>query len=182
MFSSFVSRVFFPRVHAQGPVLSLHLSGSPSHLRFFSTQPPEQAKSIFEFSETTIDGEEVPLEKYRGKVCLIVNVASRCGFTNSNYQQMATLYDKYHDRGEERDDGLFFFFVYFFLGFEILAFPSNQVGCFLVGVFFVDGSFCSLGDRNLVQTRISIGLLARSMVLVIHYFRRLVCFFVLFCF
>ncbi|KAH0666924.1 hypothetical protein KY285_028130 [Solanum tuberosum] len=56
-----------------------------------------------------IQGNEVPLSNYRGKVLLIVNVASKCGLTDSNYKELNVLYEKYKDQG-----------------FEILAFPCNQ--------------------------------------------------------
>ncbi|MCS4559020.1 redoxin domain-containing protein, partial [Shewanella sp. C32] len=54
-------------------------------------------------------GRDVNLSTYKGKVLLVVNVASKCGFTNSNYTQLTELYSKYKDRG-----------------LEILAFPCNQ--------------------------------------------------------
>lgn len=49
------------------------------------------------------------MEKYRGHVLIIVNVASNCGLTESNYKQLQQLYDKYSEKG-----------------LRILAFPSNQ--------------------------------------------------------
>ncbi|RVX21009.1 putative glutathione peroxidase 5 [Vitis vinifera] len=52
---------------------------------------------------------DVDLSVYKGKVLLVVNVASKCGLTDSNYTQLTELYNKYKDRG-----------------FEILAFPCNQ--------------------------------------------------------
>nr|GMD72376.1 probable glutathione peroxidase 2 [Ipomoea batatas] len=69
----------------------------------------DSPKSIFDFSVKDIRGNDVPLSNYRGKVVLIVNVASKCGLTNSNYKELNILYDKYKDQG-----------------FEILAFPCNQ--------------------------------------------------------
>jgi len=54
-------------------------------------------------------GKNVSLEKYHGHVLIIVNVASNCGLTDTNYKQLQQLYNKY------RDNGL-----------RILAFPSNQ--------------------------------------------------------
>lgn len=41
------------------------------------------------------------MREYKGKVLLITNVASQCGFTESNYQGLQKLYDKYHDKGFE---------------------------------------------------------------------------------
>jgi len=72
----------------------------------------KQAKSIFEFSALDIDGNEVSLEKYRGHVCIIVNVASKWGFTAKNYQQFQAMYD---ELGASR-------------GLRILGFPCNQFG------------------------------------------------------
>ncbi|KAK6164715.1 hypothetical protein DH2020_001579 [Rehmannia glutinosa] len=54
-------------------------------------------------------GNDVNLNTYKGKVLLVVNVASKCGFTQQNYTQMTELYSKYKDKG-----------------LEILAFPCNQ--------------------------------------------------------
>lgn len=64
--------------------------------------------SIYNFNATTIDGDEVSLEQYREKVLLIVNTASKCGFT-PQYEGLEKLYEQYKDKG-----------------FEILGFPSNQ--------------------------------------------------------
>lgn len=71
--------------------------------------PSVPQKSIHEFSVKDSKGQEVDLSIYKGKVVLIVNVASKCGFTNSNYPQLTELYTKYKTKG-----------------FEILAFPCNQ--------------------------------------------------------
>ncbi|CAK9164962.1 unnamed protein product [Ilex paraguariensis] len=70
-----------------------------------------QPKSVHEFTVKDAKGNDVDLSIYRGKVLLIVNVASQCGFTNSNYTEMTKLYEKYKDQG-----------------LEILAFPCNQFG------------------------------------------------------
>lgn len=61
-----------------------------------------------DISLTTIDGEQTSLEQFDGKAVLIVNVASRCGFT-PQYAVLEELYKKYSDRG-----------------FTVLGFPSNQ--------------------------------------------------------
>ncbi|OIV92577.1 hypothetical protein TanjilG_02340 [Lupinus angustifolius] len=66
-------------------------------------------QSIHEFTVKDAKDKDVSLKTYEGKVLLVVNVASKCGFTNSNYTQLTELYSKYKDRG-----------------FEILAFPCNQ--------------------------------------------------------
>ncbi|XP_047956200.1 probable glutathione peroxidase 4 [Salvia hispanica] len=72
-----------------------------------SSSVPE--KSIHEFTLKDNKGNDVNLSSYKGKVSLVVNVASKCGFTNSNYTQLTELHLKYKDKG-----------------FEILAFPCNQ--------------------------------------------------------
>ena len=64
--------------------------------------------SIFELKATSIDGREVSLSNYKGKVLLVVNTASRCGFT-PQYKSLEIIYKKY----KERD-------------FIVLAFPSND--------------------------------------------------------
>ncbi|KGN01731.1 glutathione peroxidase [Clostridium novyi A str. 4570] len=64
--------------------------------------------SIYDFKVKTIEGEEIPLEKYKGKVLLIVNTASKCGFT-PQYKDLEELYKKFNSKG-----------------FEILGFPCNQ--------------------------------------------------------
>ncbi|KAL7176874.1 hypothetical protein ACSBR2_030250 [Camellia fascicularis] len=69
----------------------------------------ETPKCIYDFTVKDIRGNDVPLSNYNGKVVLIVNVASKCGLTQSNYNELNVLYEKYKDQG-----------------FEILAFPSNQ--------------------------------------------------------
>ncbi|XVE64852.1 hypothetical protein DITRI_Ditri07aG0135100 [Diplodiscus trichospermus] len=67
--------------------------------------------SIHGFTVKDARGNDVDLSIYKGKVLLIVNVASQCGLTNSNYTELSQLYEKYKDQG-----------------FEILAFPCNQFG------------------------------------------------------
>ncbi|XP_076917665.1 putative phospholipid hydroperoxide glutathione peroxidase isoform X1 [Bidens hawaiensis] len=69
----------------------------------------QSKQSVYDFTVKDAKGQEVDLSQYRGKVLLIVNVASQCGFTNSNYPELITLYQKYK-----------------YKGLEILAFPSNQ--------------------------------------------------------
>ncbi|XP_010525905.1 PREDICTED: phospholipid hydroperoxide glutathione peroxidase 1, chloroplastic [Tarenaya hassleriana] len=68
-------------------------------------------KTVHDFTVKDIDGEDVSLRKFKGKVLLIVNVASRCGLTTSNYSELSHVYEKYKTQG-----------------FEILAFPCNQFG------------------------------------------------------
>ncbi|XP_015583238.1 probable glutathione peroxidase 4 [Ricinus communis] len=71
--------------------------------------PSVPEKSIHEFTVKDARGQDVDLSIYKGKVLLVVNVASKCGFTDTNYTQLTDLYNKYKDQG-----------------FEVLAFPCNQ--------------------------------------------------------
>lgn len=64
--------------------------------------------SVYQFSVKDAKGNAVSLEQYRGHVLLIVNTASKCGFT-PQYKELEELYQKYKDRG-----------------FTVLAFPCNQ--------------------------------------------------------
>merc|ERR1712137_811457 len=66
-------------------------------------------KSVHEFIVKDYRGKDVDLSIYKGKVLLIVNVATQCGFTNIQLPQLTELYRKYKDQG-----------------FEVLAFPCNQ--------------------------------------------------------
>jgi glutathione peroxidase len=66
--------------------------------------------SVLDFHIKDIDGKDVDLAKYKGKVLLIVNTASQCGLT-PQYKELEALYEKNKDKG-----------------FEILAFPANEFG------------------------------------------------------
>ncbi len=68
------------------------------------------SESIYDFQATTIEGKPQPMETFRGKVLLIVNVASQCGFT-PQYAGLEALYRKHRDAG-----------------LEVLGFPCNQFG------------------------------------------------------
>lgn len=65
---------------------------------------------LYDIAVMTIDGEAITLKRYQGKVLLIVNVASRCGFT-PQYAGLEALYRQYKDKG-----------------FVVLGFPCNQFG------------------------------------------------------
>nr|7L8M_A Chain A, Phospholipid hydroperoxide glutathione peroxidase [Homo sapiens] len=69
------------------------------------------ARSMHEFSAKDIDGHMVNLDKYRGFVCIVTNVASQCGLTEVNYTQLVDLHARYAE-----------------CGLRILAFPCNQFG------------------------------------------------------
>ncbi|MBR1556056.1 MAG: glutathione peroxidase [Oscillospiraceae bacterium] len=66
--------------------------------------------SIYDFTMKDVDGNMIPLSNYKGKVLLIVNTATGCGFT-PQYEGLQDLYDKYQEQG-----------------LEILDFPCNQFG------------------------------------------------------
>jgi glutathione peroxidase len=57
-----------------------------------------RAASIYDFQMNSIDGQQVSLASYKGKVVLLVNVASKCGFT-PQYTALEAVYEKYKDRG-----------------------------------------------------------------------------------
>lgn len=81
---------------------------------------------IYDFSVRNAKGEEVPMTEYQGKVLLIVNTATGCGFT-PQYEGLQKLYDKYRDRG-----------------LEILDFPCNQFGHQAPGTEEEIQEFCTL--------------------------------------
>ena len=82
--------------------------------------------SAYDFTAETLDGQPAPLADHRGEVMLIVNTASKCGFT-PQYAGLEALYRKYQDRG-----------------LVILGFPCNQFGAQEPGNADEIASFCSL--------------------------------------
>ena len=83
------------------------------------------AQSIYDFKVKNMDGKEVSLSEYKGKVLLIVNTATKCGFT-PQYKELQALYEKY---GRE--------------GLEILDFPCNQFGAQAPGSIQEIHQFCT---------------------------------------
>lgn len=81
--------------------------------------------SIYELNATQLNGEPVALDQFKGKALLIVNTASKCGFT-PQYQALEAVYRKFRDRG-----------------FAILGFPCNQFGKQEPGDSQEIASFCS---------------------------------------
>ncbi|XP_022215495.2 probable phospholipid hydroperoxide glutathione peroxidase isoform X1 [Drosophila obscura] len=69
----------------------------------------KNAASIYEFTVKDTHGNEVSLDKYKGRVVLVVNIASKCGLTKNNYQKLTELKEKFGERG-----------------LTILNFPCNQ--------------------------------------------------------
>jgi len=83
------------------------------------------ASSIYDFTLPSIDGKPAPLANYKGKVILMVNVASRCGFT-PQYTALEATYEKYKGQG-----------------FVILGFPANNFGAQEPGTNAEIKKFCS---------------------------------------
>ena len=82
---------------------------------------------IYSFSAPLLEGSVVSLDQFRGRVLLIVNTASRCGFT-PQYEGLEQLHTRFRDRG-----------------FEVLGFPCNQFGGQEPGTAAQIGAFC---ERN----------------------------------
>ncbi len=83
------------------------------------------ASNVLDFTLNSIDGKPAPLSQYQGKVVLIVNVASRCGYT-PQYEGLERIYEKYKDQG-----------------FVILGFPANNFGGQEPGTNEEIKTFCS---------------------------------------
>ena len=82
--------------------------------------------SLYDYTAKTIDGRELNLSEFKGKVVLVVNTASKCGFT-PQYDGLEALYKQYKDRG-----------------LVVLGFPCNQFGAQEPGNEAEIASFCSL--------------------------------------
>jgi glutathione peroxidase len=80
--------------------------------------------NVYDFTATSLEGKPVTLRDYEGKVLLIVNTASECGFT-PQYAGLEAMYQKYRDRG-----------------LTVLGFPCNQFGAQEPGTSDEIGSFC----------------------------------------
>ena len=80
--------------------------------------------SLYDFSARTLAGKDIGLKDYRGKVVLVVNTASECGFT-PQYAGLEALHKKYHGKG-----------------LEVLGFPCNQFGAQEPGDAAQIGAFC----------------------------------------
>jgi glutathione peroxidase len=94
-------------------------------MAFFMAQTALAAPGIYNYTLPSLDGEPMPLANFKGKVILMVNVASRCGFT-PQYAGLEALYEKYKDQG-----------------FIILGFPANNFGGQEPGTNQEIKTFCS---------------------------------------
>jgi len=83
------------------------------------------ASNVYDFTLPSIDGKPMPLADYKGKVVLMVNVASKCGYT-PQYTALEALYEKYKDQG-----------------FVIVGFPANNFGAQEPGTNAEIKTFCS---------------------------------------
>ena len=83
------------------------------------------ASNIYSFTLNSIDGKPAPLAEYKGKVVMIVNVASQCGYT-PQYAALESIYEKYKDQG-----------------FVILGFPANNFGAQEPGTNEEIKTFCT---------------------------------------
>lgn len=83
------------------------------------------ASSVYDFTLPSIDGSDAPLAQYKGKVLLLVNVASKCGYT-PQYAGLESLYEKYKDQG-----------------LVVIGFPANNFGAQEPGTNEEIKSFCT---------------------------------------
>lgn len=90
-----------------------------------SKTPEETSNNILDLTVKDINGKEIKLSNYKGKVLLIVNVASKCGYT-PQYEGLEKIYENYKNKG-----------------FEILAFPCNDFGAQEPGTNEEIKEFCS---------------------------------------
>ena len=77
---------------------------------FFNKTMSDNSKTLFDFKINSINGEELDLSSFKGKTILLVNVASKCGFTNQ-YDDLQNLYDNFKDKG-----------------LIVIGIPTNQFG------------------------------------------------------
>jgi glutathione peroxidase len=82
-------------------------------------------KTIYDFTVNSIDGQSTALSSFKGKVVLLVNVASRCGYT-PQYTALESIYEKYEDRG-----------------LVVIGFPANNFGAQEPGTNQEIKTFCS---------------------------------------
>jgi glutathione peroxidase len=118
MISNYLQQLCRVRIYLLLGALSI-MAGS------FMAGPLLAASGIYSFTLNSIDGQPAPLADYKGKVVLLVNVASRCGFT-PQYSALESTYEKYKGQG-----------------FVILGFPANNFGAQEPGTNEEIKTFCS---------------------------------------
>lgn len=119
-----VPRVFVDLPQANGMIMLAAMSTEPSeHLG--NATGGNLISPLYDFAVRTSEGQETTLASYRGRVLLIVNVASQCGFT-PQYEGLESLYRTYRDRG-----------------LSVLGFPCNQFAGQEPGTDSEIQSFCS---------------------------------------
>ena len=102
----------------------VYVSGIISSPSRAAVTPKE--KSVLDFTMKDIDGKDVKLSKYKGNVVMLVNTASKCGYT-PQYEGLEKIYEKYKDKG-----------------FVILGFPANNFGAQEPGTESEIKEFCTL--------------------------------------
>lgn len=96
--------------HSVSPSLQMADSAAPPTAAEANVAPTNPT-SIYDFTVNDSKHRPHPMSQYRGKVILVMNVASQCGLTKSGYTTATEMYNKYHEQG-----------------LEVIAFPCNQFG------------------------------------------------------
>ncbi|MCY4046231.1 MAG: glutathione peroxidase [Cellvibrionales bacterium] len=95
-------------------------------MHVFAEHPSNSEASIYDFSVVAMNGKTVPMRSYKGQVLMIVNTASKCGFT-PQFEELEALYKAYKDEG-----------------FVVLGFPTNQFAKQDPGTNQEIAAFCKL--------------------------------------
>ncbi len=114
-------------------IFGISLFGNKMNAQNLSDEELLESSNVYKYSVKNIMNEDVDLSNYKGKVLLIVNVASKCGFT-PQYDGLEKIYQKYNSQG-----------------FEILAFPCNDFGKQEPGTNKEIQNFCSTNFHTSFQ-------------------------------
>ena len=106
-------------------LLMATVGGAVYYHHHIETKVEAASASVLDFKVRDIDGKDVKLKKYKGDVVLVVNVASKCGYT-PQYESLQATYEKYKDKG-----------------LVILGFPANNFGGQEPGTAAEIKEFCS---------------------------------------